>query len=72
MKLDSTRLYVMPDIMGPQYEKEPLPRLPYPQTEVCAMRYPTDLRAASSLLHDCCKADQPPIFSAFFAYHIWT
>jgi acetoacetate decarboxylase len=69
MKLDPTKLYMMPLIMGPQYEKDPLPRLPYPQTEVCAMRYQTDFEAASNLLHDCYNADQPPIVTVFFAYH---
>lgn len=69
MKLDQTKLYQMPFIMGPQYNKEPLPGLSYPQTENVAIQYQTSYEAARSLVPECYTLDENPIVTVVFSYH---
>jgi len=69
MKVDPTKLYMMPQIMGPLYEKEPLPRIQYPQTETFAIQFQTESEAARNLLPDCYDIDQVLLVTVVFAYH---
>ncbi len=69
MKIDPTKIYVMPQIMGTVHEKDPLPKIPYPKTETFAMQFYTEYEAARVLVPDCYEVDQKPIVTVVFAYH---
>jgi acetoacetate decarboxylase len=69
MKIDQTKLYMMPHIMGPQYEKNPLPNLSYPQSENIVIQYKTNYDAARRLVPDCYLVDQKPTVTVLFGYH---
>ena len=69
MKLDSTKLYQMPLIMGPQFNKNPLSRLSYPQSENIAIQYKTNYKAARSLVPECYIVDKEPTVTVIFGYH---
>jgi acetoacetate decarboxylase len=69
MKLDPTKLYMMPLIMGPQHNKDPLPKLSYPQSENVAIQYTTSHEAARRLVPDCYDVDEEPTVTIVFGYH---
>lgn len=69
MKLDPTKLYMMPQIMGPQYNKNPLPKLNYPQSENVAIQYKTSYEAARNLVPECYHVDKEPTVTVVFGYH---
>jgi acetoacetate decarboxylase len=69
MKIDPTKLYMMPHIMGPQYDKEPLPKLSYPQSENVVIQYKTHYEAAKRLVPDCYLVDGEPMVTVVFGYH---
>jgi acetoacetate decarboxylase len=69
MKTDPTKLYQMPHIMGPHWDKESLPKIQYPQTETVALQYRTKKNAAGELLPDSYIVDEEPIVTVVFAYH---
>lgn len=69
MKVDPTKLYLMPHIQGPLYDREPLPGIPYPQTETIAIQFQTEEEAARSLLPDCYDLDPVPVVTVMFGYH---
>ena len=69
MKIDPTKLYQMPHIMGPQHDKNPLPRLSYPQSENVAIQYKTKYEAARRLVPDCYQVDEEPTITIVFGYH---
>jgi len=69
MKINPTKLYLMPHIMGPYFDKDPLPKIQYPQTETVAIQYLTEKEAAGKLLPDCYIVDEKPIVTVVFAYH---
>lgn len=69
MKLNSTKLYQMPFIMGPQYNKEPLPRLSYPRSDNVVIQYRTSYKAARNLVPECYIVDENPTITVVFGYH---
>lgn len=69
MKIDPTKLYMMPHIMGPQYDKNPLPKIQYPQSETVVIQYLTEKEVAEKLLPDCYIVDDEPVVTVVFAYH---
>jgi acetoacetate decarboxylase len=69
MKIDSTKIYMMPHIMGPQYERDSLPRLSYPQSENVAIQYKTNYEAARRLVPDFYLVDEEPIVTVVFGFH---
>lgn len=69
MKLDQTKLYQMPFIMGPQYNKDPLPGLSYPQTENVVIQYQTNYEAARNMVPECYTLDEKPTVTVLFGYH---
>ena len=58
MNIDPTKLYMMPQIMGPLYEKDPLPKIQYPQTEIFGIQYKTDAETVRNLVPDFYEIDQ--------------
>ena len=68
MKLDPSKLYMMPFIMGPQYDKDPLPGLLYPQVENVVFQFQTEKEAAGRLVPDCYEVDPKPVVTVVFGY----
>lgn len=68
MKIDPTKIYQMPQIMGPVYDKENLPRIPYPAIENIAIQFHTDHETAKNLVPDCYQVDPKPIVTIVFGY----
>jgi len=69
MEIDPTKLYMMPLIMGAQYNKDPLPRISYPQSENVVVQYKTAYEAARELVPDCYFVDEDPTVTVVFGYH---
>jgi acetoacetate decarboxylase len=69
MKLDHSKLYQMPHIMGPIYDIEALPKIPYPEIENFAIQFQTDPDAARALVPDCYEIDKKPIVTVVFGYY---
>jgi acetoacetate decarboxylase len=69
MKIDPSKIYMMPHIMGPQYDANNLPKLPYPQSENVAIQYETDYEAARRLVPPCYLLDENPTVTVVFGYH---
>ena len=69
MKIDPAKIYMMLHITGPQYERDSLPRLPYPQFENIAIQYKTDYEFARQLVPDCYLVDDEPAVTVVFGYH---
>jgi acetoacetate decarboxylase len=69
MKIDPTKIYQMPQIMGPLYDKENLPGIPYPAIENYAIQFQTDREAAKNLVPDCYQVDQKPVVTVVFGYY---
>jgi acetoacetate decarboxylase len=69
MKIDPTKLYMMPHILGPQHNRNPLPKLSYPQSENVAIQYITNYEAARRLVPDCYIVDEKPTVTVVFGYH---
>ena len=53
MKLDSTKAYAMPLIMGPAFDREARPARVYGRTESLSFTFRTDREAAQALVPDC-------------------
>jgi acetoacetate decarboxylase len=53
MKLDSTKAYAMPLIMGPAFDREARPARVYGRTESLSLTFRTDRDAAQALVPDC-------------------
>ena len=68
MKIDPTKIYQMPLIMGPLYDKENLPGIPYPAIENIAIQFQTDREAAKNLVPDCYEVYKKPIVTVVFGY----
>jgi len=68
VKLDPSKLYLMPLIAGPQYDKDPLPQLAYPQVENLAIRFQTEHDAARALVPECYQLDSTPQVTVVFGY----
>jgi acetoacetate decarboxylase len=69
MEIDPTKLYQMPLVMGPLYEKEPLPKIPYPDIENIAFQFQTTPESARKLIPDCYEIDDEPIVTILFGYY---
>ena len=53
MQLDPAKVYSMPLIMGPVFDRESLPGRIYGETESLAVTFRTDAGAARALVPDC-------------------
>jgi acetoacetate decarboxylase len=69
LKLDPGKIYQMPLIMGPQFDKEQLPGLKYPHIENIAIQYKTDSEAAMKLIPECYELDPAVLVTVFFGYY---
>jgi acetoacetate decarboxylase len=67
MKIDRTKYYRMPLIMGPLFEQDSPPQLTYPQIEVLALQYHTDFDAIWALLPECYRPDKEPTVTVIFS-----
>lgn len=70
MKIDPQKYYRMPWIMGPQFDRDNAPKIPYPEIEVFAMQYKTSPDAIRALLPDCYQPARESIVTVMFGdYH---
>lgn len=75
MKIDVSKYYRMPLIMGPLFDRHDV-ELEYPAVEVVAFQYSTDGHAAQELLPDCYRVAHPPLVTVIFPdktmdWHSW-
>lgn len=71
MKIDPSKIYLMPLIMGPIYDRENLvARAVYGEIEYLSLQYQTDPDAIPALLPDCYKPAERPIVTAMFGYYV--
>jgi acetoacetate decarboxylase len=69
MKIDDSKYYRMPLIMGPFFERAKPPRLDYPQIESVGMQYNTNFDAIKALLPECYQPAKEPIVTVMFSYN---
>lgn len=69
MRVDPTKIYMMPHLMGPLYDKDALSAAVYPNTETFALQFYTEGVAARELVPDCYELDEAPLVTVVFAYH---
>jgi len=69
MKLDPSKHYRMPLIMGPLFDRTARPRLAYPQVEALAFQYLTDPDAAQALLPECYRLAKDPLVTVLFSHN---
>jgi acetoacetate decarboxylase len=67
MKLDPTKYYRMPLLMGPLFDRATEARLAYPHVEVLAFQYLTDPDAIRALLPACYQPAQQPLVTVLFS-----
>jgi acetoacetate decarboxylase len=68
MKLDNSKYYRMPLIMGPLFDRGNIPRISYPKTESLVLQYKSDPEAIYSLLPECYQPTKEPIVTVIFNY----
>jgi acetoacetate decarboxylase len=68
MKLDPSKQYRMPLIIGPVFDRQATP-LPYRQVEAVAIQYLTDPEAIPPLLPDCYQPAAKPMVTVLFGYN---
>lgn len=69
MEIDATKIYMMPLIMGPRYDKNKLPGLNYPNSEIFAVQFETSKDSVREIIPDCYALDDVPVVTVLFAYH---
>ena len=69
MKIDSSKLYLMPLIMGPIDDLKNRVRSVYGKVEMLGLQYQTDSGAVQPLLPDCYVSATDPIVTVWFAYY---
>ena len=66
MKIDPSKYYRMPLIMGPTLDRRQL-KLSYPEVEGIAFQYLTDPEALAELLPECYRPGREPLVSVIFS-----
>jgi acetoacetate decarboxylase len=69
MDLDTNKIYMIPFLSGPLYEKDCLPQLHYKKVEVVAIQFETDREMAQKLLPNCFEMDLEPLITITFGYY---
>jgi acetoacetate decarboxylase len=69
MKLDPTKHYRMPLIMGPLFDKTNCPAYQYPEVDVLAYQYLTNPGAIEALLPESHRPGKEPIVTIFFSQY---
>ena len=69
MKLDPSKYYRMPLIMGPMFDRTEVPSFAYPQVQVLALQYLTSADAIEPLLPQCFRPAEEPLVTILFAEH---
>lgn len=67
MKVDQSKHYNMPLLMGPIYEQAAPPKFHYTQVEVLAFQYMTDAEALAELLPRHYQLGKEPLVTVFFS-----
>ncbi len=67
MKIDPSKYYRMPLIMGPLFDRGENPRFTYPQVEVLAFQFLTSIEAVEALLPQCFRPDKDPLVTILFS-----
>lgn len=68
MKLDNSKYYRMPLIMGSIFDRENIPQFLYPKTESLVLQYKSDPEAIYFLLPECYLPTKEPIVTVIFNY----
>jgi len=68
MKIDPSKIYMMPLIMGPIADREKLPSNVYGEVRYLSLQYQTDSDAIQALLPDCYQPAEKPIVTVVFSY----
>jgi len=66
MKIDASKYYRMPLIMGPLFDRHDV-KFEYPAVEVVAFQYLTDRHAVQELLPDCYRVAETPLVTVIFS-----
>lgn len=69
MKIDPSKIYQMPLIMGPIYDLEKRVGLVYGEVQCLILQYQTDSNAIEALLPDCYKIVEKPLVTVMFGYN---
>jgi len=69
VKIDSSKIYLMPLIMGPIADREKLVGLVYGEVQYVSLQYQTDPNAIQALLPDCYQPAEKPIVTVMFGYY---
>lgn len=69
MKIDPSKIYLMPLIMGPIYDRKEIVRSVYGEVQYLSIQYQTDPDAIQALLPDCYKPAEKPIVTTMFGYY---
>ena len=69
MKIEPEKIYQMPLLMGPVYERDNLPKIHYRQVEAFAIQYHSDPDAIRAVLPECYSQAEEPIVTVFFGYN---
>jgi acetoacetate decarboxylase len=67
MKPDTSKYYRMPLLMGPMFDRVPLPKLAYPQVEVLAFQFLTEPQAIEALLPEPYRPAKEPLVTVLFS-----
>jgi len=66
MKVDADKIYTMPLIIGPLYDREDRPRYVYKEVEILMLQYRTDPEACRNLIPDCFSVGEEAIVTITF------
>jgi len=69
MKLDINKYYRMPFIFGPMFDRDNIPKIPYPEIESLVLQYKSGPEAISSLLPECCQPAKDSLVAVRFGYY---
>jgi acetoacetate decarboxylase len=69
MKLDPSKHYRMPLLLGPVFDYGKVPRWSYPEIDIVAYQYMTQTEALQRLLPECYQPDEQPMVTIFFSQY---
>jgi acetoacetate decarboxylase len=68
VKIEPNKIYLLPLIRGPVFERGKVPGLVYGEVQTLALQYETDYDAVQALLPDCYQPAEKPVVTASFGY----
>jgi acetoacetate decarboxylase len=69
MKLDPSKHYRMPLLLGPMFDYSKIPRWSYPEIDIVAYQYLTHKEALESVLPECFLPTKEPMVTVFFSQY---